>query len=127
MFKQFARRREKLKEKEQSQEQELPLVEHQQELNCIPFQDLKLGKCYQMLVLEDSMKNFMIHKILILSEGAKYQVYYNASYSIVNTKNAAGNRLVKGKTYYYKVRTYKVVNGKTYYGPMSTIKSIKAK
>ena len=81
MFKQFARRREKLKEKEQSQEQELPYVEHQPELNCIPFQDLKLGKCYQMLVLEDSMKNFMIHKILILSEGAKYQVYYNASYS----------------------------------------------
>ena len=81
MFKQFARRREKLKEKEQSQEQELPYVEHQPELNCIPFQDLKLGKCYQMLVLEDSMKNFIINKILILSECTKYQFYYNGAYS----------------------------------------------
>ena len=81
MFKQFARRREKLKEKEQSQEQELPYVEHEPELNCIPFQDLKLGKCYQMLVLEDSMKNFMINKILILSECTKYQFYYNGAYS----------------------------------------------
>ena len=81
MFKQFIRRKEKLKEKEQSQEQKLPTVEPQSSLNCIPFQDLKLGKCYQMLVLEDSMENFIINKILILSECTKYQFYYNGAYS----------------------------------------------
>ena len=80
MFKQFIKRKEKLKEKEQSQEQELPYVEHQPSLNCIPFQDLKLGKCYQMLVLEDSMENFIINKILILYECTKYRFYFNASY-----------------------------------------------
>lgn len=79
MFKQFIRRREKLKEKEQSQEQELPYVEHQPELNCIPFQDLELGKCYQMLTIYDEMKNFMINKILILSECTKYRFYFNTS------------------------------------------------
>ena len=81
MFRQFARRKEKLKEKEQSQEQKLPTVEPQSSLNCIPFQNLELGKCYQMLVLEDSMKNFIINKILILSECTKYQFYYNGAYS----------------------------------------------
>lgn len=81
MFKQFIQRREKLKEKEQSQEQELPYVEHQPERNCIPFQDLELGKCYQMLVLNDSMEDFKINKILILSECNKYQFYYNGAYS----------------------------------------------
>ena len=34
-----------------------------------------------MLVLEDSMKNFIINKILILSECTKYQFYYNGAYS----------------------------------------------
>lgn len=81
MFKQFIQRRGKLKEKEQSQEQKLPTVEPQSSLNCIPFQNLELGKCYQMLVLEDSMENFMINKILILSECIKYQFYYNGAYS----------------------------------------------
>ena len=79
MFKQFIRRREKLKEKEQSQEQELPYVEHQPELNCIPFQDLELGNCYQMLATYDSMEDFKINKILILSECTKYRFYSNTS------------------------------------------------
>ena len=77
MFKQFIRRKEKLKEKRQSQEQEFPPVEPQSSLNCIPFQDLELGKCYQMLEVKDSMEDFMINKILILSECTKYQFYYN--------------------------------------------------
>ena len=81
MFKQFIRRREKLKEYEQSQEQKLPTVEPQSSLNCIPFQDLELGKCYQMLEVRDSMEDFMISKILILSEGTKYRFYYNSSSS----------------------------------------------
>ncbi len=79
MFKQFIRRRKELKEKEQSQEQELPTVESQSSLNCIPFQNLELGKCYQMLTIYESAEDFMISKILILSEGTKYQFYYNFS------------------------------------------------
>lgn len=81
MFKQFIRRKEKLKEKEQSQEQKLPTVERQSSPNCIPFQDLELGKCYQMLTIYESMEDFMINKILILSECTKYQFYYNGAHS----------------------------------------------
>lgn len=33
----------------------------------------------------------------------------------------------KGKTYYYKIRAYKVVNGKKIYGPWSAVKSYKLK
>ncbi|MGN0734157.1 MAG: hypothetical protein ACI4LC_08285, partial [Emergencia sp.] len=50
-----------------------------------------------------------------------------STYIIRNLYNVKGNRLVKGKTYYYKARAYKVIDGKTYYGPMSTVKYIKAK
>ena len=80
MFKQFARRRE-LKEKEKSQQYVLPSTKHQSsvEVNCIPFKDLKLGKCYQMLTIYDSMENFRINKILVLAEINKYQIYYNSS------------------------------------------------
>lgn len=35
--------------------------------------------------------------------------------------------LTKGKTYYYKVRAYKVINGTKYYGNWSTVKSAKVK
>ena len=83
MFKRFARYGRELKEKEKLQKDTLPSTEHQSsvELNCIPFQDLELGKCYQMLVLKDSMEDFMIYKILILSECTKYQFCFNTSYS----------------------------------------------
>lgn len=81
MFKQFIKRRGKLKETEKSQEQGLPTVEPQSSLNCIPFQNLELGKCYQMLEVRDSMEDFMISKILILSECTKYRFYFNASCS----------------------------------------------
>ena len=50
-----------------------------------------------------------------------------STYTITNTKNVKGNRLVKGKRYYYKARVYKVIDGKTYYGPMSSVKYIRAK
>ena len=50
-----------------------------------------------------------------------------STYTITNTLNVKGNRLVKGKRYYYKARVYKVIDGKTYYGPMSSIKYIRAK
>ena len=79
MFKQFIKRRGKLKEKEQSREQKLPTVEPQSSLNCIPFQNLELGKCYQMLTIYESAEDFMISKILILSECTKYKFYYNFS------------------------------------------------
>lgn len=37
------------------------------------------------------------------------------------------SKLVKNKTYYFKVRAYKMVNGKKVYSEYSTVKSIKVK
>ena len=75
-------------------------------------------------------KGFIIYRSTKKASG--YVMYKKvavkgSTYSITNTKDAKGNRLVKGKTYYYKVKTYKVVNGKTYYGTMSAVKYMRAK
>ena len=50
-----------------------------------------------------------------------------SAYTVTNTLNVKGNRLVKGKKYYYKARVYRVIDGKTYYGLMSSVKYMKAK
>lgn len=67
-----------------------------------------------------------------LKKNSGYAVYKKvktsgASYTITNTLNVKGSRLVKGKRYYYKARVYKVIDGKPYYGPMSDVKYMKAK
>ncbi|MFT3952588.1 MAG: leucine-rich repeat domain-containing protein [Oscillospiraceae bacterium] len=52
------------------------------------------------------------------------------AYLKIKTTTATGytnTGLTKGRTYYYKVRTYKTVSGVTYYSTFSTIKSAKAK
>ena len=36
-------------------------------------------------------------------------------------------KVSEGKTYYYKIRAYRIVNGKRVYGPYSAVKSVKAK
>lgn len=36
-------------------------------------------------------------------------------------------KLIKGKTYYYRVRAYKIVSGKRTYGPFSAVASVKIK
>lgn len=66
-----------------------------------------------------------------------YEVYRstkkNKSFKKITTLKKAGKviyvnkKLKKGKTYYYKVRAYKVVSGKKVYGKFSTIKKIKFK
>ena len=66
-----------------------------------------------------------------------YEVYRstkkNKSFKKITTLKKAGKvtyvnkKLKKGKTYYYKVRAYKVVSGKKIYGKFSTIKKIKIK
>ena len=68
---------------------------------------------------------------------AGYEVYRstkkNKSFKKITTLKKAGKvtyvnkKLKKGKTYYYKVRAYKVVSGKKVYGKFSTIKKIKIK
>lgn len=59
------------------------------------------------------------------SKSGKYKKVYTAKKSsvikYVNTK------LKSRKSYYYKVRAYKVVDGKTYYGSYSTIKKVTVK
>lgn len=64
-----------------------------------------------------------------------YEVYRstkkNRSFKKITTLKKAGKisyvnkKLKKGKTYYYKVRAYKVVSGKKVYGKFSTVKKIK--
>lgn len=77
MFKRFARCGRELKNKTELQKDSTNQV--LVEFNCIPFQNLELGKCYQMLEVKDSMEDFRINKILILSECTKYRFYFNAS------------------------------------------------
>ena len=65
-----------------------------------------------------------------------YQVYMatskNGTYSKIaspktNATSYTKSGLTKGKTYYFKVRTYRKVNGQTVYSNFSTVKSAKAK
>ena len=53
----------------------------------------------------------------------------NGTYTRIRTLENATSyknaRLSKGKTYYYKVRAYRVVNGKKVYGTYSAVKSVK--
>lgn len=66
-----------------------------------------------------------------------YQVQYSTSKSFTNsktvnvakysTKTTTIKNLVKGKTYYVRIRTYKAVNGNKYYSKWGTSKSIKVK
>ena len=65
-----------------------------------------------------------------------YQIYYSTSKSSgykkysnvgVNKSKSTVSGLTRGKTYYFKVRTYKKVDGKTIYGDFSSVKSIKVK
>lgn len=51
--------------------------------------------------------------------------YYHKAYVKANTAYWIDTTTYTGKTYYYKVRAYKVVNGVTIYGPYSTIKYIR--
>ena len=44
-----------------------------------------------------------------------------------NTFTYTKNNLKKNKTYYFKVKTYKVINGKKVYSLYSNIKKIKVK
>ena len=70
-----------------------------------------------------------------VSGASGYEVYRATSksgkYSKATTVTGGGTvsytdkSLAKGKTYYYKVRTYRTVSGKKVYGGFSTIKSIK--
>ena len=58
-------------------------------------------------------------------------VYKTRNYSIVKTVNDKyiGYKIdtKKNKTYYYKVRAYKIVNGKKTYAPWSNYKSFRLK
>jgi M6 family metalloprotease-like protein len=51
--------------------------------------------------------------------------YYHKAYVKANTSYWIDSTTYVGKTYYYKIRAYKVVNGVTIYGPYSTVKSIR--
>jgi len=67
-----------------------------------------------------------------------YQLQYSTSSSFssgvktvkitsASTLKKVVSGLTKGKTYYFRVRSYKTVSGKTYYSSWSVKKSVKAK
>ena len=58
------------------------------------------------------------------SKSGKYTKIKTAGKS---TKSYTKSSLKKGKTYYFKVRTYKTVDGKKIYSSYSSVKSIKVK
>ena len=67
-----------------------------------------------------------------VSGETKYQVYMsdskNGTYSLAatlnaNTKSYSKTGLTGGKTYYFKIRTYRTVNGKAVYSGFSAVKS----
>jgi len=62
----------------------------------------------------------------------RYEVYRSASKSsgyrrvwITTTRSYSNTGLATGRTYYYKVRAYRLVSGKKVYGPYSTVVSAK--
>lgn len=85
-----------------------------------------------------SIKNIKKKSIEIRWKSVKgaagYKVYRATSkkgkFKLVKTtksRNWKNTKLKKGKTYYYKVRTYSKVSGKTIYGSYSSVKSKKIK
>ena len=72
-----------------------------------------------------------------VDEATNYQIYRstskNGKYSLVKTLNVEDGALTfvnstkKGKTYYYKVRSYTTIGDKNVYSSFSKIKSIKSK
>ncbi|MFT3952541.1 MAG: hypothetical protein QM689_11465 [Oscillospiraceae bacterium] len=69
-----------------------------------------------------------------VSGASGYELYRASSktgtFTKVKTTTATAftnTGLTKGKTYYYKVRTYKTVNSAKYYSAYSSVKSVKAK
>ena len=61
-----------------------------------------------------------------------YEIYYKTGQSksykkLATTKKASYSykKLVKGRTYYFKVRAYQKINNKTYYSSFTTVKCVK--
>lgn len=68
------------------------------------------------------------------SAASGYQVVYSLKSNFAGAKSKKTSKLTctvsnleKGKTYYFRVRSYKIANGKTYYGPYSAAKSVKVR
>lgn len=87
--------------------------------------------------LKNSSTRTAVVKWKKVSGATGYKVYRSTSkkgtYKVVKTIKSEKNvsysnkKLTKGKTYYYKVRAYRVVDGKNVYGPYSAVKSVKIK
>lgn len=70
-----------------------------------------------------------------VSGASGYDVYYGTSKAKVTSTVKKGTKartvtktkLTKNKTYYFRVRAYKVINGKKVYTAYSSVKSVKVK
>lgn len=84
---------------------------------------------------KSSKKNQAVVKWKKVTGGTKYQIQYSTSSKLKKAKtvtvNSSSSKTIKKlsskKTYYVRVRAYKVLNGKKYYGAWSKIKKVKVK
>ena len=79
-----------------------------------------------LLVAAFGISAFMVGNYLI--DGKKQEERYDELSNIAANKNdATASGLTRGKTYYFKVRTYKTTDSGYVYSPFSTVQSIKVK
>lgn len=102
-------------------------------------QETKITKPFRVTKLKLKKKSKRVVKVSWKKQKnvSGYEIYRstkkNKSFKKIKTLKKAGKvtytnkKLKKGKTYYYKVRAYKVVSGKKVYGKFSTVKKIKIK
>ena len=67
----------------------------------------------------------MFKDIKVFNDNGKYTLVKTVKSG--DTTSYTNTSLTKGKTYYYKVKAYKVVNGSNIYSDYSSVKSVKVK
>lgn len=90
------------------------------------------------LISDLKQKSYSLNSVRIawskVSDATGYEIYRatskNGKYKRVKTTTSneyKNSKLTAGKTYYYKVRAYKIVNGKKIYGEYSSVEEAKTK
>ena len=94
----------------------------------VSYEPAKVGK----ITLKNTKGKKLKITIKKVSNATGYQIKYSTKKSFKNAKTTKTTKtaytlkkLKREKTYYVKVRAYRVVDGKTYYGSYSAVKKVK--